>query len=93
MKTNLLPAPVELKCEYLVDPIGIDAAKPRLSWIIPPTPERRGEIQSAYQILAARDEKRLAAGDGNLWDSGKVQSDTILQQYSTEKTASGATER
>jgi hypothetical protein len=25
--------PADLRCEYLKDPLGIDEAKPRLSWI------------------------------------------------------------
>ena len=24
----------DLRCEYLADPLGIDVAKPRLSWVI-----------------------------------------------------------
>ena len=26
--------PVNLRCEYLVNPLGIDAVKPRLSWVV-----------------------------------------------------------
>ena len=58
--------PQQLKCEYLVDPIGIGARRPRLSWILPPTPDTRGERQSAYQILVA--------SGAEVWDSGRVAS-------------------
>ena len=34
-------APAGLKCEYRVDPLGIDALKPRLSWIL--GSRRRGQ--------------------------------------------------
>jgi len=75
---NLCSAAVEnLRCEYLVNPLGIDAAKPRLSWIM--TSSRRGEKQTAYQILVASSPKLLANDKGDLWDSGKVASDESAQ--------------
>ena len=68
-------APVDLKTEYLSNPLGIDASEPRLSWIVPPTPGLRGQIQKAYRILAASSKEKLADGIGDLWDTGKVESD------------------
>ena len=38
----------DLRCEYMTNPLGIDAISPRLSWII--TSDRRGEIQTAFQF-------------------------------------------
>ena len=64
-----------LRCEYLVNPLGIGTAQPRLSWDI--TSSRRGEKQTAYQILAASSQELLDKGD--LWDSGKVDSDQTIQ--------------
>ncbi|MDP9362916.1 MAG: hypothetical protein M3Q10_01575, partial [Chloroflexota bacterium] len=61
-----------LRCEYLTDPLGIDVARPRLSWTL--ESGRRGERQSAYRILVASDRARLLAGEGDLWDSGHVAS-------------------
>ncbi|MDB6068815.1 MAG: Alfa-L-rhamnosidase [Pedosphaera sp.] len=66
-----------LRCEYLVDPLGIDAASPRLSWII--ISNRRGEKQTAYRILVASSAKLLAKDTGDLWDSGRVVSDETSQ--------------
>jgi alpha-L-rhamnosidase len=66
-----------LRCEYLVDPLGIDATSPRLSWII--TSGQRGEKQTAYQILVASSSKLLGDDKGDLWDSGKVASDETSQ--------------
>ena len=40
-----------LRCEYLVNPLGIDAGSPRLSWVL--SSRQRGESQTAYQILVA----------------------------------------
>jgi hypothetical protein len=39
----------DLRCEYLIEPMGVDALNPRLSWII--VSDRRGEKQTAYQVL------------------------------------------
>jgi alpha-L-rhamnosidase len=61
-----------LRCEYRVDPLGIDVCQPRLSWEMQDA--RRGAAQSAYQILAATSAEKLAAGEADLWDSGKVTS-------------------
>ncbi len=71
--------PVDLHCEYLVNPLGIDAAKPRLSWKLTAVrAEDRGLSQSAYQVLVADNEAKLNADQGNLWDSGKVASDQSI---------------
>jgi alpha-L-rhamnosidase len=66
-----------LRCEYLSNPLGIDATSPRLSWII--TSNRKGETQTAYQILVASSPKLLSGGQADLWDSGKVSSDESSQ--------------
>jgi alpha-L-rhamnosidase len=67
----------QLRCEYLANPLGIDAANPRLNWII--NSNRRGERQVAYQILVASTPQLLSQGRGDLWDSGKVTSDETTQ--------------
>ncbi len=61
-----------LRCEYRIDPLGIDVARPRLSWMIESA--RRGERQTAYQVLVASTPEKLAEDQGDLWDSGKVAS-------------------
>ena len=66
-------APEQLRCEGLVNPLGIDRATPRFSWMIPPG--ARGLAQSAYQVLVADSPESLADDMGNLWDSGKAESD------------------
>lgn len=65
--------PTRLRCEYLDNPIGLDAAHPRLSWIV--TGEGRARRQTAYQIIVNTSESELRAGRGTLWDTGKVVSD------------------
>lgn len=66
-----------LRCEYLTDPLGIDAVNPRLSWII--NSSRRGEKQKAYQILVASSPEVLEMNKGDWWDSGQVQSGDTCQ--------------
>jgi alpha-L-rhamnosidase len=69
--------PARLRAEYRTEPLGIDAAAPRLSWVAvaaDPAGSGRDQRQSAYQIVAASTPELLARGQGDLWDSGKVAS-------------------
>src|SRR5215470_19420886 len=61
-----------LRCEYKVDPLGIDVKKPRLSWEL--ASSERGVLQTSYQIRVSASEMGLAKGT-LLWDSGKQSSD------------------
>ena len=67
----------DLRCEYLKDPLGIDAAQPRLSWIL--ESQQRGQRQTAYQVLVASSPAALDRDQGDVWDSGKVASDETAQ--------------
>jgi alpha-L-rhamnosidase len=73
----------DLRCEYLMDPLGIDVARPRLSWKLVAAGEKvRGKSQSAYQVLVASNRSLLSKNEGDLWDSGKVGSGrSHLVQY------------
>jgi alpha-L-rhamnosidase len=66
----------KLRCEYRVNPAGMDVAQPRLSWIL--RGDRRGEGQGAYQVLVARTRAALQRNEGDLWDSGRVESDQSM---------------
>lgn len=57
---------VNLKTEYLFNPMGIDITSPRLMWNA-----EEGVRQSAYQIYAESDTKEV-------WDSGKVASSKMI---------------
>jgi alpha-L-rhamnosidase len=65
--------PVELTCDYSINPIGIDHKNPSLSWIL--KSEVRNQKQTAYRILVAGSEEKLNGNIGDLWDSEKVNSD------------------
>ncbi len=67
----------DLRCDYAVNPLGVDSANPRLFWEL--ESNMRGQRQTAYQILVASSEKNLARDNGDLWDSGKVDSDETIQ--------------
>jgi alpha-L-rhamnosidase len=70
----------QLRCEYLKDPLGIDALQPRLSWVLDAGKSAaREQAQSGYQILVARNLNELEANQGDLWDSGHVNSDQSIQ--------------
>jgi alpha-L-rhamnosidase len=72
--------PTRLCCEHLKDPLCIDEAEPRLSWALGAAdPEARGLAQTAYRVLVAGSAERLEAGEADLWDSGRVESDRQLQ--------------
>jgi len=80
--------PHYLRCEYLVDPLGVDETSPRLSWLV--SSSRRGECQTAWQILVAGTEDNLARDVGDLWDSGRVEGgDTIGAVYQGRPLVSG----
>ncbi|MCU1259838.1 MAG: alpha-L-rhamnosidase, partial [Bryobacterales bacterium] len=66
--------PEQLRCEYRVNPVGIDVTAPRLSWALAADPSARGVRQTAYRILVASSERTLRSNTGDLWDSGRVES-------------------
>src|SRR5579862_9567700 len=66
-----------LRCESLENPPGIDARQPRLAWIL--NSDEHNQQQTAYQILVASSAAGLKANAGDLWDSGKVDSDQSIQ--------------
>ncbi|TCS90225.1 alpha-L-rhamnosidase [Anseongella ginsenosidimutans] len=62
----------DLKVEYAGNPIGLMVKKPQFSWAF------HGHLpnirQQAYQVLVADSPEKLAESEGNIWDSGVVQS-------------------
>ncbi len=69
-----------LKCEYLVNPDGIDEKNPRLSWRITPAGEdAQGLRQSAYRIIVSTSLQNILYHKGDLWDTGTVASSKTNQ--------------
>ena len=69
-------APASLRCEYRVDPLGIEEPAPRLSWLV--ESGERGQRQTACRLLVASSEKLLRQDRGDLWDTGKVPSNETI---------------
>lgn len=67
----------DLLVEYDPSPIALDIPKPRFSWTV--DLQGRGRKQTAYQILVASTSKILDANEGDMWNSGLVESDQSTQ--------------
>lgn len=68
--------PVSLKCEHLVDPIGIDAAHPRFTWHLEDA--RPGAVQTAYQLEVTTD----SSGKAPMLESSTHRTATMQARYS-----------
>ena len=75
--SNAALSPADLRCDYAVNPLGVDSPNPRLFWTV--ESQERGQKQTAWQILVASSPRLLAQDKGDLWDSGKVVSDETIQ--------------
>ncbi|HET7733864.1 MAG TPA: alpha-L-rhamnosidase N-terminal domain-containing protein, partial [Paludibacter sp.] len=62
-----------LKTEGMINPLGIDALKPRFSWKTEATSEQN-VLQKAWQIMVASSAEKLAGNEADVWNSGKVSS-------------------
>nr|MDO8114910.1 family 78 glycoside hydrolase catalytic domain [Candidatus Sigynarchaeota archaeon] len=84
--------PKKLRCEYLVNPLGLDVQSPRLSWIlVPAADDARGLFQIAYRLIVASTREMIVKGEGDMWDSGKVESvETINVCYAGKPLVSRA---
>jgi alpha-L-rhamnosidase len=65
--------PARLTCDSLVEPLGLDDAKPRFSWQL--RDPGYGARQSAYQVQIATKPALLVLSKADVWDTGKVASD------------------
>lgn len=64
-------APVNLRCEYIKEALGVGRRRPRLSWELGHS--EANQYQSAYQIIVADTEATVSGGEGNMWNSGKIE--------------------
>lgn len=82
------PAPVNLRCEYRDNPVGIDITLPRFTWMMDGA--TRGAAQCAYQLLVATSPEKLSEGEADIWNSGKVESDqSVLVPFAGKPLQSG----
>src|SRR5690349_8447318 len=65
-------SPGRLFCEYIVNPVGIDVATPRLSWTL--VSASRNQVQTAYEIIVGENSRALSQPRDASWQSGKISS-------------------
>ena len=70
-----LAIPIVLVCNYLVNPLGLHDAAPRLAWQLSAADGRRGVAQTAYEIKVSSQ----PGGPADFWDSGCIKSDATTQ--------------
>ncbi|PWS30231.1 alpha-L-rhamnosidase [Pedobacter paludis] len=71
---------VNLKTEYLQNPIGIDNPSPRLTWQMQDS--GNGAKQTSFRVLLDTDSLALTKSEGKIWNTGWVKSDQQLINYS-----------
>ncbi|MBC6112741.1 family 78 glycoside hydrolase catalytic domain [Pedobacter fastidiosus] len=71
---------INLKTEYLQNPIGIDNPTPRFTWQMQDS--KNGAKQTSFRILVDTDSIALTKADGKLWNTGWLKSDKQLITYS-----------
>src|ERR1041385_8916005 len=74
---NAALTPVDLRCDYAINPLGVDSENPRLFWKL--QSDERNQKQIAYEIFVSSTSDLLAKNSGDLWDSGKIASDETIQ--------------
>ena len=82
-----MTAPTGLLCDLLSRPelAVIATPQPTLGWIV------NGDPQTACQVIVGRDTARLERGEGDTWDSGKLErSESINLPYGGPPLAPGA---
>ena len=72
-----VPEVINLRSEYLSNPVGMDVLNPRMSWQM--KKGKRGARQTAYRIMLATSDQLLSAETPDLWDTGKIDSDQSNQ--------------
>jgi hypothetical protein len=71
-----------LRCGFLSNPLGVDEPAPRLTWQLQAVePGERGQVQTAFEVIAATSADAIAHSHGDLWDSGKIISDSQVVVY------------
>jgi hypothetical protein len=79
-----------LACEYQARPLGVQQLTPTLSWQL--SSAQRNVAQTAYRILVSDDSNTLGRHVGNVWDSGKITTNSSLQvPYAGRPLAAGKT--
>ena len=72
--------PRDLRCEFIVDPLGVQSQQPALSWTLDAREKNaRGLRQTAYRVLVSSSRKLLSDDQADVWDSAKTSSNQFVQ--------------
>jgi alpha-L-rhamnosidase len=78
----------DLRCEMLVNPLGIDIKSPRLSWRL--NSDQKNIRQTAYEIIVASSKEKLSKNEADVWNSGKINSSQSIHiKYAGKELQSG----
>ncbi len=72
-------AVTNLRCEMLLNPLGIDVLQPRLSWQL--ESKQRNVVQQSYQIFVSSSLQKLQSNIADVWNSGNINSSQSAQVY------------
>ena len=75
--------PIDLKCEYTLNPTGVDTDTPRFTWQLPSYSQVK--TQMFYQLLVGTDSLKVKKSKSLVWDSGKITSDVNLVAYNGDQ--------
>jgi len=78
-----------LRCEMLVNPLGVDIKEPRFSWEL--ISNLRNVQQTAYQIIVASSKENLNRNEGDIWNSNKQNLSQSIHVLYTGKPLQAAT--
>ncbi len=74
---------INLRCEYMENPVGIDRGEPRFSWQT--ETEKPGTYQKSFRIYVGTDSSEVSQGKGNIWESGEMHSSVVPARYNGGK--------
>ncbi len=69
----------DLKCDYLIAPLGIDNPYPRFTWKL--ADKRNDILQTAYHLVVGTDSLEVKQGKGNYWVVPETNSAANLVTY------------
>jgi len=78
-----------LRCEMLVNPLGIYIKDPRFSWQL--NSDQRNVQQTEYHIIVSSSEEKLNKDEGDVWNSGKQNSSQSIHINYSGKQLQSAT--
>lgn len=76
---------IDLRCESCPEPLGVDTAQPRLSWVLPVSDAEVLSPLSLVRVQAATSAEALAGGRPDLWDSGDLSAAIPWADYAGAK--------